>query len=100
MSIVNIDSIAKWKREMKIGTKWKFIDSKFPDRETIRECTHSQSNSFALNNHPNAKDKTVSSWLDWPKAKEVIFIHSHDENTKVKIPLYGDVYLIYQLMTE
>ena len=91
-----IKNLSQFKKAMVVGSKWKFIDSRSGNTETIRECTISQTNSFALNNHPNMKDKTLNSWLEYPRAKDVIFIQERGENTKVRINLSQEDYLIYQ----
>ena len=94
-----IRNVAEFKRAMMVGSRWEFFDSRNAGRlptPTVRTCTHSQSNSFALNNHPNQTDKTKSSWLEYPKAKDFIFIHIVNENTQVKILMGDDNYLIYR----
>lgn len=98
--MIRINNVAEFKRAMTVGSKWSFTDSRHVG-ETIRECTNSQSKSFALNNHPNAKNKSDGSWLDYPKAKEVTFIQEEGQSTRVRINLTddGSVYLIYQPTT-
>lgn len=81
---------------MTIGSKWNFIDSRNGDIVTVRTCVKTQSNSFALDNHPNTKDKTLASWLEYPKAKEILFIQEEGQATKVRINLFNDIYIIYQ----
>lgn len=97
---MKIKNLAEFKRAMKEGSKWNYSDSWRPELVTVRECTTSQSNSFALNNHPCQKDKTVSSWLDYPKAKELVFIQEEGQATKVRVNLPNGEYLIYQPATQ
>lgn len=76
-------TIADFKRKMKIGSKWKFTSSYLKEGLTIeRTCMKSQSNSFALT---SLRDKTQNSWCDWPKKKEVVWIHEY-KNTPIGEP--------------
>lgn len=93
---MKIKNLSDFKRAMQVGSTWRFYDSRFTENYIIRECTHSQSKNFALNNHPNRKDPEESSWLDYPPAKNILFIQEEGQPTKVKIHLFNDVYLIYQ----
>lgn len=71
-------SIADFKRKMIVGSKWKFTSSYLKKGIIVeRTCTKSQSNSFALT---SLRDKNQSSWCDWPKTKEVVWIHEYKKS--------------------
>ena len=86
-------SIAEFKRKMIVGSQWVFVSSWSP-KPITRTCTISQSNSFALTSVRNPGE---NSWCDWPKAKEVTFVKTPGEVTKVRIEPEGmpDVWLTY-----
>jgi hypothetical protein len=90
------NNLAGFKRAMEVGSSWSVYDSRTGVNTSNRECTVSQTKSFALNNHPNRTDKSEGSWLDYPKAKEIMFIQEEGESTKVRVNLYDNEYLIYQ----
>ena len=69
-------TIADFKRKMTIGSKWETIHrfkDKQPSNLGIRECTISQSNSFALATKLD-NGTTRNAWCDYPKVKETTFI--------------------------
>jgi len=87
-------SVADFKKAMQVGSKWLFV-SNWHSELVERTCTVSQSNSFALS-HPT---KEGSSWCDWPKIKEVLFLQDFRGSgiTAIKItPKDMDgVFLVY-----
>lgn len=97
---IQINSLAEFKRSMTIGSLWSFYDSRDTGVYTLRKCVKSQNTSFALDNHPNCRDKTTASWLDYPKAKELIFVQNADEATRVKIKTFNNHYMVYQPIGE
>lgn len=74
-------SIAGFQRAMRPGTVWRFMSDYIPS-PVYRFCTIAQSNSFALESI-RADRPLGSSWCDWPKAKQCVWIMS-DCGTKVK----------------
>jgi hypothetical protein len=69
---MEIKNLAQFKKEMKVGTKWFFTDSRYPE-SALRTCTNATSKSFAFDNSPRAFDKTLPHWLDYPKASDISF---------------------------
>jgi hypothetical protein len=90
-----INNLSQFKKAMVVGSKWNFIDSRNSEVVTVRTCLVSNSNSFALDNH-HSQYKAGVSWLEYPKAKEIIFIQEEGQATKVRINLSNEVYIIYQ----
>ena len=94
--MIIIKNLAQFKRAMTLGSQWKFYSNNNDNEAIIRTCVVSQSNSFALDNHPNCKDKTEASWLDYPKADALLFIQEDGESTKIRLDVCNGLYLIYQ----
>lgn len=84
--LVIIKTLADFKRAMKVGSLWRFSDSlDSAELNTTRKCVKSQAASFALNNHPDVKDKERPSWIDYPKKADIEFINTYDESTTVRV---------------
>jgi hypothetical protein len=93
-------TVADFKRNMQVGAKvnsflfWADKEGNMQQQnaQLDRECTISQSNSFALT-AVNSKGETVNSWCDWPKKAEFTPI---DDN-KAEIHFQGGK-LIYEFL--
>jgi hypothetical protein len=87
-------NLAEFKRRMKVGSKWEFSASWHPEK-IIRTCTHAQTNAFALT---SPRTKSESSWLDYPPARECIWINNHDGRICLRLEgPYG--HLVYREVT-
>lgn len=99
--LIKIKNMAEFKRFLKVGQKLVFTnvdESGKITQRAVRTITVVQSNSFALT---SPRDPSVSSWHEYPKAKDVTFIQCDNQNTVVKVK--NDVmggYLLYSPVGE
>jgi len=95
MNSLNINSIAALKRFMVVGQKWDCIQPETGFAPGVRE--------LAVKNSVGIGFKTPKgiSYLNWPKAKEVLFIADPSNPEKVKFKVAPEespnLYLIYTI---
>lgn len=62
-------TLADFKRAMSVGTKWEGFNHYYNSSLGVRECSKSQTDSFAFRT-----EKGENSWSDYPKAKDIKFL--------------------------